>query len=195
MEHRRAGADKAPPGEQIVARGCATGSLPGALLHHGQGKWYPGEPLPRWAFGATGDATAFPSGTTPDSTPTRKADDYGHGPDDAFQFAHELAERLGVSPKFCQPGYEDVYYYLWREQQLARRTSIPATTSGRPRGARTARPALRAWLGPGRRLSHCRSDATNNRPPAASGRAEPGTCVGNTVPGPWRFADGLPLAA
>src|SRR5271166_2672741 len=90
---------------------------PGSLLHYGQGKLYPGEPLPRWALGCFWRLDGVPIWENPDliADETR---DYGHTQEDARKFMTRLAERLGVDPSCAQPAYEDVYYYLWREQQL-----------------------------------------------------------------------------
>ncbi len=90
---------------------------PGALLHFGQGKWYPGEQLPRWAFGCFWRKDGEPIWTDQ----TLIADEekaYGFGAEDASRFARLLAEKLGVDPAHVIPGYEDVLYYMWKERRL-----------------------------------------------------------------------------
>jgi uncharacterized protein (DUF2126 family)/transglutaminase-like putative cysteine protease len=89
----------------------------GALLHYGQGKLYPGEPLPRWALGCFWRVDGVPMWQDPGLF-ADEAHDYGHTEADARRFVTALAARLGVDPSCAQPAYEDVYYYLWREQQL-----------------------------------------------------------------------------
>ncbi|SMF95903.1 Uncharacterized conserved protein, DUF2126 family [Methylomagnum ishizawai] len=87
---------------------------PGGLLHYGQGKWYPGEPLPRWALGCFWRADGAPLWRDASLIADEKRD-YGFGPVEARRFAERLAERLGVNPDHLTPGFEDWIYYLWRE--------------------------------------------------------------------------------
>ena len=89
----------------------------GALLHYGQGKWYPGEPLPRWALGCYWRRDGVPIWDEPRLFADERRD-YGHGPAQAERFSRGLAERLGVLPSYCVPGYEDAWYYLWKERKL-----------------------------------------------------------------------------
>ncbi len=92
---------------------------PGGFLHHGQGKWYPGESLPRWAFGLYWRKDGEPIW----SDPTLVADESRRSEcnateADAQRFVVRLAERLGVTAKNVQAGYEDVWWYMWKEQRL-----------------------------------------------------------------------------
>ncbi|MET0384149.1 MAG: transglutaminase family protein [Burkholderiaceae bacterium] len=89
----------------------------GGFLHFGQGKWYPGEQLPRWALSicwrADGqpcwnDASLFADEREPQSYTAA----------DAQRFGATLARKLGVRDATVQAGFEDTFYYLWRERQL-----------------------------------------------------------------------------
>jgi transglutaminase-like putative cysteine protease len=89
---------------------------PGGLVHEGQGKWYPGEPLPRWALSCYFRKDGEAIWERPWLFDRRET-----GPEtaaDAHSFAQALARQLGLDPKFAIPGYEDAWYYLWRERRL-----------------------------------------------------------------------------
>ncbi|MGH9680705.1 MAG: transglutaminase family protein, partial [Candidatus Acidiferrales bacterium] len=89
----------------------------GGFLHHGMGKWYPGEPLPRWALGLYWRKDGEPIW----HNPSLIADDNVAGKqtnDDARAFMLHLAERLEVNPAHVMPAHEDAWYYLWKERRL-----------------------------------------------------------------------------
>lgn len=90
---------------------------PGGLLHYGQGKWYPGEPLPRWALGCFWRRDGIPFWNDA-SLIADEAKDYGLGAHDAHELGAILCRTLGVDPKALLPGYEDVFYYTWKERRL-----------------------------------------------------------------------------
>lgn len=90
---------------------------PTGLLHFGQGKWYPGESLPRWALSCFWRKDGQPLWRDPALI---AADDgrYRFTDADAQRFTQVLARRLGLEPGREIPGYEDVWYYMWRERRL-----------------------------------------------------------------------------
>jgi transglutaminase-like putative cysteine protease len=90
---------------------------PGALLHFGQGKWYPGEVLPRWALSCHWRADRIPIWEHPNLIAEEERD-YGLGREDAFTFINALTRRLRVEARNVIPAYEDAFYYVWRERRL-----------------------------------------------------------------------------
>lgn len=90
---------------------------PGGFLHLGQGKWYPGEPLPRWqnaiywrkdgqALWQDPQLLANPNGS------------YEVEMEKAQAFLDRMAHYLGVSTEHICPAYEDIYYFMWEQENL-----------------------------------------------------------------------------
>jgi uncharacterized protein (DUF2126 family)/transglutaminase-like putative cysteine protease len=90
---------------------------PGSLLHYGQGKWYPGEPLPRYALAAYWRKDGVPIWKD-DSLIADESKNYGHGMKEAKELLSRLATLVGGDPKHLIPAYEDVFYYTWKERRF-----------------------------------------------------------------------------
>ena len=91
---------------------------PGAALHTGMGKQYPGEPLPRWALSAHWRTDGQAVWQDPELLADPDRDRGTATAEDAARFAAALAQRLQVDPAMALPAHEDVHYYLWREHRL-----------------------------------------------------------------------------
>jgi uncharacterized protein (DUF2126 family)/transglutaminase-like putative cysteine protease len=90
---------------------------PKGLAHFGQGKWYPGEPLPRWSLNCFWRKDGQPIW----QNPALIADESIKSDIDATtaqRFLASVAMFLGLSPAFVFGAYEDAFYYLWRERRL-----------------------------------------------------------------------------
>ena len=90
---------------------------PGGLLHYGQGKWYPGESLPRWAFGLYWRKDGVPIWKNADLIANienpRKAEVA-----DAENFAGGIAHKLGLATEYVLPAYEDTAHWMQKEAAL-----------------------------------------------------------------------------
>ncbi len=89
----------------------------GALLHMGQGKWYPGEELPRWALGCYWRKDGVPIWENQNLF-AEDGQNSGYGAPEAARFLEALARRLRVSSAFTITAYEDVFFRMWKDGSL-----------------------------------------------------------------------------
>ena len=89
----------------------------GGFLHYGQGKWYPGEQLPRWALNIYWRADRQPVWANPDLFADERVPTH-YTSEDACRFTKTLASKLKITDEFMLSAFEDVWYYLWRERRL-----------------------------------------------------------------------------
>jgi uncharacterized protein (DUF2126 family)/transglutaminase-like putative cysteine protease len=116
---------------------------PGGLVHHGQGKWYPGEPLPRWALGLywRKDGRPIWRGAARDADGPPAA-----GLEQARIFVERLAERLGLSPAMVMAAREDPLQWIREESQLPRNAGLDTIDPDDPAGRASLARAVSAGL-------------------------------------------------
>jgi len=90
---------------------------PGGLLHYGQGKWYPGETLPRWTFSLYWRADGK-SVWADQSLIAKEGVKTPAEPEDARQLLLGIATNLGLGGDTIDAAYEDPGDWLLKEAKL-----------------------------------------------------------------------------
>jgi len=113
---------------------------PGGFLHYGQGKWYPGESLPRWGFSLYWRKDGKPIWNNPaliaaigeQPVETLKAAGGGDAGSpqkneklraEAQKIAEGIAIKLGIGADYVAPAYEDPAAWLVKEGNLPDNTN------------------------------------------------------------------------
>ncbi len=178
------GEDKRQLAGELLLPPARTDSRRAALLHFGQGKWYPGEPLPRWALTCLWRTDGMPLWRDAKLL-AEDGKDYGFKPADAQAFARVLAGRLGLHRDYIIPAYEDVWDVLRKEQDSPGQLRSARAQSRRIRpSARASRDCCKGEIERSRRFCPAAQARTRRRcdgPPAlaaaAAGRCAASICI------------------
>ena len=90
---------------------------PGGFLHYGQGKWYPGESLPRWTFSLYWRRDGKPIWQNPKSIAVEGVET-GATSEKAQTLLGAIASELGVASDYVAPAYEDPAEWIVKEANL-----------------------------------------------------------------------------
>ncbi|HEY3403991.1 MAG TPA: transglutaminase family protein, partial [Ohtaekwangia sp.] len=89
----------------------------GGFIHKGQGKWYPGEPLPRWQYSAIWRKDGVPISKN-DSWLDLDETNSSYTLEDARRLAIELTRYLNLPEEHIHAALEDAFFFLWEESKV-----------------------------------------------------------------------------
>ncbi|MDP5219034.1 transglutaminase family protein [Ruegeria sp. 2205SS24-7] len=90
---------------------------PHGVLHHGQGKWYPGEPLPRWAYSLIWRGDGLPMWSDADLLARENTGHSTHETAEVFSEKLVAALELGEDA-LAHPVFEDPMHFMGKEAML-----------------------------------------------------------------------------
>ncbi len=90
---------------------------PGGLISFGQGKWYPGESLPRWAYSIIWRSDGEPIWSDTERL-ALYSEDVAPEVEDARALMEAITDALEIDPECIRPAYEDPLHCMAEEGQL-----------------------------------------------------------------------------